>query len=266
MFVNTTVLMTLTNNIADLLDVALIETGTLPVDPEPSEVTALVDYTRSRFQSGGGRNNLHMDLPPGPPPLMADRRRIVQVLSNLLSNAARHSHQSSAIRMAAEREGVHVAVSVSHDGVGVTAERLPHLFRKFSQLEGEERGREIGGSGLSLAICKGIVEAHGGRIWAESDRPGLGSRFIFTIPAAGEAATGPARLSGRSRRSERRRPRILCVDDDPQTLRYVRDALSEAGYAPVVTADPEEVIRLMETEEPSLVLLDLVLPGATASN
>ena len=105
------------------------------------------------------------------------------------------------------------------------------------------------------------MEAHGGRIWAESDGPGLGSRFTFTIPAIEDAAARPARLSGRSRRSERRRPRILCVDDDPQTLRYVRDALSEAGYAPVVTADPEEVFRLMEEEEPSLVVLDLVLPG-----
>ena len=92
------------------------------------------------------------------------------------------------------------------------------------------------------------------------DGPGLGSRLTFTIPAVEEARTGPARLSGRSRRSERRRPRILCVDDDPQTLRYVRDALSRAGYTPVVTADPEEVPRLME-EEPRLVLLDLVLPG-----
>ena len=247
--------------IADLLDVARIETGTLPVDPEPSEVTALVDEARSRFQSGGGRNNLHMDIPPHLPQVMADRRRIVQVLSNLLLNAARHSHQSSAIRIEAVREGVHVAVSVSDNGVGLTVERLPHLFRKFSQLEGEKRGREIGGSGLGLAICKGIVEAHGGRIWAESDGPGLGSRFTFTIPAIEDAAARPARLSGRSRRSERRRPRILCVDDDPQTLRYVRDALSEAGYAPVVTADPEEVFRLMEEEEPSLVVLDLVLPG-----
>ena len=248
--------------ISDLLDVARIETGTLPVDPEPSEMAVLVDEARSRFQSGGGRNNLHMDIAPDLLPVMADRRRIVQVLGNLLSNAARHSHESSVIRVAAVREGVHVAVSVSDDGVGVTAARLPHLFRKFSRLEGEERDRDIGGSGMGLAICKGIVEAHGGRIWAESDGPGMGSRFTFTIPAVGEAATRPARLSGRSRRSKRRRQRILAVDDDPQTLRYVRDALSTAGYEPIVTADPKEVPRLMEEEEPRLVLLDLMLPGS----
>ena len=104
-----------------------------------------------------------------------------------------------------------MAISVTDEGRGIAAERLLHLFRKFARLEGEDRGRDIAGSGLGLAICKGIVEAHGGRIWAESDGPGLGARFTFTIPVAGE------------------RERILVVDDDPQTLRHVRDALTNAA-------------------------------------
>ena len=248
--------------IGDLLDVARIETGTLPVSPEPVDVTVLVDDARSRFQSGGGRSNLIIDIPPDLPRVLADRRRIVQVLNNLLSNAARHSNELSAIRVAAVRDGVHVAFSVADDGVGVPAERLPHLFRKFSRLDGEERGRENGGSGLGLAICRGIVEAHGGRIRAESDGLGLGSRFTFTVPAVREAAR---RASARPRRRPRKEPertRILCVDDDPQTLRYVRDALTRAGYASTVTGDPEEVSRLMREEAPHLVLLDLVLPGS----
>ncbi len=248
--------------IGDLLDVARIETGTLPVSPEPVDVTVLVDDARSRFQSGGGRSNLVIDIPPDLPRVLADRRRIVQVLNNLLSNAARHSNELSAIRVAAVRDGVHVAFSVADDGVGVPAERLPHLFRKFSRLDGEERGRENGGSGLGLAICRGIVEAHGGRIRAESDGLGLGSRFTFTVPAVREAAR---RASARPRRRPRKEPertRILCVDDDPQTLRYVRDALTRAGYASTVTGDPEEVSRLMREVAPHLVLLDLVLPGS----
>ena len=248
--------------IGDLLDVARIETGELPVAPAPAEVASLVDEARRRFQSGGGRNNLRIDLSPELPLVMADGRRVVQVLSNLLSNAARHSHEASAIGVSAVREGYHVAVSVTDEGRGIAAERLPHLFRKFSRLEGEDRGRDIAGSGLGLAICKGIVEAHGGRIWAESDGPGLGARFTFTIPVAQDAGIGAANLPVRSRRAERERTRILAVDDDPQTLRYVRDALTKAGYTPVVTGDPEEISRLMAEEEPRLVLLDLMLPGS----
>ena len=247
--------------IGDLLDVARIETGTLPVAPEPVDATVLVDEARSRFQSGGGRSNLVIDLPPDLPRVLADRRRVVQVLNNLLSNAARHSNELSAIRVAAVRDGVHVAFSVADDGAGVSAEQLPHLFRKFSRLDGEERGRETGGSGLGLAICKGIVEAHGGRIRAESDGLGLGSRFTFTVPAVEEPAR-PAPPVRRRRRKERERERILCVDDDPQTLRHVRDALTKAGYAPVLTGDPEEVSRLMTEQAPRLVLLDLMLPGS----
>ena len=248
--------------ISDLLDVARIETGTLPVSPEPVDAAVLVDEARSRFQSGGGRSNLVIDLPPDLPRVMADRRRIVQALGNLLSNAAHHSNELSPIRVAAVLDGVHVAFSVADDGVGVPAERLPHLFRKFSRLDGEERGRAIAGSGLGLAICKGIVEAHGGRIRAESDGLGLGSRFTFTVPAVEEAVALPPPRSRRRRTKTRERPRILCVDDDPQTLRYVRDALTKADYTPVVTGDPEEVSRLMAEEAPRLVLLDMMLPGS----
>ena len=245
--------------IGDLLDVARIETGELSVAPAPSEVATLVDEARSRFQSGGGRSNLRIDLSPELPLVMADGRRIIQVLNNLLTNAARYSHEASAIGVSAVLEGYHVAVTVTDEGRGIAAERLPHLFRKFSRIDGEDRRRDIAGSGLGLAICKGIVEAHGGRIWAESDGPGLGARFTFTIPVAGDAAAGVPRLSARRERPERER--ILVVDDDPQTLRHVRDALARAGYAPIVTGDPQEALSQVEANDPHLVLLDLMLPG-----
>ena len=253
--------------VADLLDVARIETGTLPVAPEPAEVAVLVDRARNTFTSAGGRNNLAIDIEPGLPLVMADRLRIVQVLGNLLSNAARHSPESSVIRVSAVREDVHVAFSVSDEGRGIPSERLPHLFRKFSRIDAEDQG---GDTGLGLAICKGIVEAHGGRIWAESDGLGLGARFSFTLPtveqAGGDTGSGPPALSAPSSRREVRaageRVRVLAVDDNPQDLRYVRDTLTKAGYTPIVTGDPEEALRLMGEEKPDLVLLDLMLPGA----
>ncbi len=248
--------------IGDLLDVARIETGTLPVDPEPSDVGALVDEAGTRFQSGDARNPLHVELAEYLPMVLADRRRVVQVLSNLLSNAAGYSPEGSPILVSAVRDGVHVAVSVSDRGRGIPAEMLPELFRKFSRGSDRDTASGVGGSGLGLAICKGIVEAHGGRIRAESDGPGLGARFTFTLPMAeGVAVPAPPPSSpARTRPKTRQRVRVLAVDDDPQALRYVRDVLTRTGYAPIVTGDPRDVPRLMAQEKPHLVLLDLVLP------
>ena len=251
--------------ISDLLDAGRIEAGTLSVAPEPAEVVVLVDQARNTFLSGGGRHAVRIDLPPDLPRVMADRQRIVQVLNNLLSNAARHSPESPSIQVTAVVDGAYVAISVRDEGRGVAPEQLPHLFRKHAGLAGGVRQGGPGGHGLGLAICKGLVEMHGGRIRAESGGVGQGTRITFTIPVAeetggrGVAALAPSR--GRLSRERREQTSILVVDDDPQTLRYVRDALIAAGYAPVVTGDPREVGDLVKTHEPQLVLLDLVLPG-----
>ena len=251
--------------IADLLDHGRIVTGTLSVSPEPARVASLVDQARSTFASGTAGHPLSIDLPEDLPPVMADRARIVQVLTNLLSNAARHSPESSPIQVEAAREGVHVAISVTDRGRGVPPDRLPDLFRKYTPPAAGDRKRGLAGAGLGLSICKGLVEAHGGRIWAESGGAGRGTRFTFTVPVAEEAAAGPAGLAQTAWRARGEgmdeETRVLVVDDDPQVLRYVRDALTGAGYAPVVTGDPEKVPGLIRRHRPALVLLDLLLPG-----
>ena len=246
--------------IGELLDAGRIDTGTLSVVPEPSEVAALVDQARNTFLSGGGGHSILIDLAPDLPRVMADRQRIVQVLNNLFANASRYSAESSPIRVTAVRDGVHVAVSVSDEGRGVAPERLPHLFQKYSGPGDGDRGRGLGGAGLGLVICKGLVEAHGGRIRAASAGAGQGTRITFTIPVTEEPGRGIAPSRARSPRDSAGTP-ILVVDDDPQTLRYVRDVLSAAGYVPLVTGDHQELSRIIKTEQPRLVLLDLVLPG-----
>ena len=247
--------------INDLLDVARTQTGTLRVNPEPASVAELVEQARHSFSGREGADTLRIELPPDLPPVMADRMRIVQVLGNLLSNAARHAPRATPIRLSAVREQVHVAVTVSDRGRGVPAEQLPHLFRKFPRLD-EPHGEEGDeGSGLGLAICRGLVEAHGGRIRAASDGEGRGTRITFTLPIAEETGLAAVPASRRRRRRRGKETRILVVDDDPQSLRKVRDTLSKAGYLSIVTGDPEQVSSLMEEHRPHLVLLDLVLPG-----
>ena len=243
--------------IADLLDTGRIDSGTLSVSPEPSAVEDLVEGARSAFLTGEGRRDLVVDLAVDLPPVMADRRRVVQVLNNLLANAARHTPAAALIRVAAVRDGQHVAISVADEGEGVAPDLLPHLFRKDAGGAGGTASQ-----GLGLAICKGLVEAHGGRIRAASEGPGQGTTITFTIPVAAEpAGTKGAALGKPSNAQPEERPRILVVDDDPRMLRFVRDTLTKAGYAPLVTGAPDNLAGLIRAERPQLVLLDLLLPG-----
>ena len=251
--------------IADLLDAAQIESGTLSVNPENSEVAPLVDQARTSFVRGGGRSDLRVDAPADLPAVMADRVRMTQVITNLLSDASRCAPVSSVIRVTAQRDGLYVAVSVVAEGWGLPPDQLPNLFRKYSGIDGNVVEREVAGFGLGLSICKGIVEAHGGRIWAESDGPDRGIRFTFTIPVVEQSlstqAANPDRLTGRSHPRDVDPARVLVVDDDPQTLRHVRDILSRGGDTTILATGSDEALHLVESEKPQLVLLDLALPG-----
>ena len=250
--------------INNLLDLARIEAGTLSVAPEPTDLADVIDQARNAFLSGGYRNSVEVSVAPDLPRIPLDRQRVGQVFYNLFSNASKYSREWSTIRVNASLKDVYVTVSVIDEGRGIPVEHLPRLFSKFTRIDHDD-GPEVEGYGLGLAISRGIVEAHGGRIWAESDGEGKGTRFTFTLPAVDGSVAGAgasvapvlARTQGASATAER----ILAIDDDPQVLRYVRSILSEAGYSILVTSQPSELDRLIEEERPHLILLNLVLPG-----
>ena len=244
--------------ISDLLDAGRIESGTLSVSLQATQVKNLVDQARNTFLSGGSPHTVLIDLPTELPPVRAEPRRIVQVIGNLLSNAARQSPVDLPIRISAEHDGAHVAISVADEGRGMSREVLEQLFRKHSR--SVEGNLEVS-NGLGLVICRGLVEAHGGRIWAESAGRGQGARLTFTIPVAdsSEAATPEVRSADLQASTDK--STILVVDDDPQALRYVRDALIESDYRVIVTGEHRELAQIIRKEQPRLVLLDLLLPG-----
>ena len=232
--------------INNLLDHTRIETGTLSVLLEPTDMVSVIEQAKTTFQSGGYRNSVDIHAEPGLPRVGADAMRVAQVLYNLFVNASKYSREWSPIHVHAWLEDLHVAVSVTDEGSGIPAEHIPRLFTKFSRAGESDHYGKIDGEGLGLAICKGIVEAHGGRIWVENKRAGRGSQFIFTIPAMEEAET--ARDIGADfnlKSSEPPLGRILTIDDDPQILRYVRHTLSAAGYRPIMTDTPDEVERIL---------------------
>ena len=249
--------------IGNLLDQARIESGTFSIAPQPVKALILLEQARNAFLNSHSSHTLEIDLEPNLPLVKADQYRVVQVLNNLLVNAANNSPEETKIRLSAKAKEPEVAFCVTDQGVGMSREHLSHVFHKYSRIEREPGQKNPTATGIGLAICKGIVESHGGRIWAESDGIGKGARFTFTLPADVESgAEDPIDLSGtaQAESSSLLRSRILVVDDDAQMLGYVREILSNAGYVPVATADPKEAPRLLRANMPDLILLELILP------
>jgi signal transduction histidine kinase len=166
--------------VANLLDMSRIEAGTLRVEPRPADLAGLLTECSTRLRVREPERALELDLPAALPPVLADERRIVQVVDNLLTNAARYTPVGTQIVLRARADGESVAVAVVDRGPGIPADKREQVFEKFVRLDEGDRSA-VGGSGLGLAICRGIVQAHGGTIWVESEQ-GSGSTFAFNLP------------------------------------------------------------------------------------
>jgi PAS domain S-box-containing protein len=168
--------------IRDLLDVSAIEAGRLSMERRPGPVRPIVEAAVGMLNGAAAERSLdvRVAVPEGLPAVNVDAGRVVQVLANLLGNAIKFTAPGGRITVCATASPGEVTISVADTGVGIAAEDQPHVFERYWQARHVARRR---GAGLGLAIAKGIVEAHGGRIWVEST-PGEGSTFSFTIPCA----------------------------------------------------------------------------------
>ena len=171
--------------VQDLQELSRVEAGAYDLDIKPTPVLPLVNATGSRlgrqFEDKGVV--LEIDLPVDLPLVLADGDRISQVLLNLVGNALQYTASGGSVCLQARREAEVVSLSVQDTGVGISPEHLNHVFERFYRVD-RSRSRAGGGSGIGLTIAKYLVEAHGGQISAESDGPGEGSTFSFSLPVA----------------------------------------------------------------------------------
>jgi PAS domain S-box-containing protein len=196
----------LTRMIDDLLDASRLEARRLTVEARDLELAPFVDEVVERMAALGGR--VVRNVPSGVR-VWADPRRLEQVFVNLLSNADKYGDPTMPIRIDVREADGAIEIAVANRGPGIPAEEIPVLFSRFTRARAAMQGK-VAGLGLGLYICKGLVQAHGGRIWAESE-PGGTTRFVFTLsrPEAREPLRADLRPTdpGRARRRRRQAPR-----------------------------------------------------------
>ncbi len=169
----------------DLQELSQVEAGAVELERKPLDVhglvTATIDRLRLQFVEKGVA--LESDLPPKLPRFEGDEDRLIQVLLNLLGNALQYTPSGGKVTVSARVHGDNVLISVTDTGIGIPPEHLPHIFSRFYRVD-KSRSRAGGGSGIGLTIAKHLVEAHGGRIRAESAGSGQGSTFTITLPVS----------------------------------------------------------------------------------
>jgi signal transduction histidine kinase len=175
--------------VEQLLELSRIESGDVPLRLQEVALAPLVSEVLSEIEVARADRRVHLSghISSAVPPVFADRERVHQVLFNLLDNAVRFTPPGGEVRVTAEQHNGSVGVHVADTGPGISPEHLPRLFERFYRVD-PARSRDDGGTGIGLAIARSVVEAHGGRIWAESE-PGKGSMFTFELPVALAAET-----------------------------------------------------------------------------
>ena len=175
----------LTQMVQELLDLSRIESGRAPLLLRPVQLSEVILPVVERLQPQAERAGLilQLDLPDQPLTVLADMERVRQVVTNLVHNAIKFTPSGGSVTISAATDRDEVVIAVRDTGVGIPANDLPRIFERFYKAD---RARSGGGTGLGLAIARHVVQAHGGRIWAESTE-GKGSTFFFSLPSAGQS-------------------------------------------------------------------------------
>jgi CheY-like chemotaxis protein len=218
-------------------------------------VTRAVELTRPVVETRG--HSLTVSLPPEPVRLDADVVRLVQVLANLLANAANYTPPSGSIWLTAERVDGEVVIRVRDTGLGLSPDLLPRIFDLFVQGDAAlDRAR--GGLGIGLTLVRALVELHGGRVEAHSAGVGLGSEFVVRLPTLPDAR--PAAAPSQPAPPERA-VRILVVEDNRDAAESLAALLGLWGHEVQVAFDGLAALRAAETMTPDVIISDLGLPG-----
>jgi PAS domain S-box-containing protein len=233
--------------INDILDLERIESGKVELVRGPVDANAVMVQASEGLQSMADQAGVRLVLVPAIGALWGDSDRIIQTLTNLLGNAIKFSPRDTAVTLSGTAGKTDFAFCIADQGRGVPEDKLESIFERFSQVDASD-SRDKGGSGLGLAICKSIVDAHGGRIWAEKSEP-VGSRFQFTIPLAVPSTVSPPAIEPAGSRT------ILVCQDDHST--NVVEILERRGFRVVTAASSAGVIALAPDMQPDAIIIDV---------
>ena len=250
--------------IDDLMDVSrvtrgLVELETLPIDLR-TVLDAAVEQVRPLLESRGHR--FTSETPDAPVVAVGDRTRLIQVVANLLNNAAKYTPNGGHVHLSLAREGERAVIRVTDNGLGISASLLPHVFELFTQAE-RTPDRAQGGLGVGLALVRSVVQLHGGDVQARSAGEGAGSTFAVTLPLSHEAAIPVSERTLRGRRFEPLG--VLLVDDNVDGASTLAEVLRIAGHRVDVAHDAATALAVAQAPDASfdVFVLDIGLPGMT---
>jgi|RhiMethySRZTD1v2_1073278.scaffolds.fasta_scaffold01689_11 signal transduction histidine kinase/ActR/RegA family two-component response regulator len=247
----------------DLLDIGRITNDRMELRREPLDVGTIVrdavDMCQPLIQRSGHEISI---MAPQPSIIVqADPARLGQVFGNLLNNACRYMAHKGQIWVTIERDGAEAVVTITDTGIGIPPEQLASIFEMFSQVD--RTNRPQGGLGIGLHLVKRLVEMHGGQVSAQSEGPGMGSRFTVRLPALPESVTleevAPKAQPAVSLEPHISR-RVLVVDDNADNAELLRILLEEQGHETFTAHDGVEGLAAAERLRPDVVLMDLGLP------
>ena len=251
----------MTGLVDDLLDVSRVTRGLVILESAELDakkiVSDAVEQVRPMIEARGHRFAVHM--PPESAHVVGDQKRLVQVVTNILNNAAKYTPEGGSIVLRMEVEDEQVVVSVADNGIGMSAEVAARAFDLFAQAE-RTSDRAQGGLGLGLALVKSLVELHQGSVTANSPGLGQGSEFVLRLPRRDTGSSATARAAQAASISQARPLRVMIVDDNADAASMLAMFLEASGHEVAVEHRPLEALERARVDRPNVCLLDIGLP------